>query len=118
MSIYGNPVMMGGSGGGGGGTAEVLLNEHEYKTTGGGTLSFSKSVTIVVSGTYFVAAHGYSDSMIVTLNGVSQPLSYERNSDYVRWYEETLSLSSGDVLSFNVTSTGYSAASAQVIRIA
>lgn len=116
MSIYGNPVYLGQEGGGGG-AVTVLLNEHEYKTTSGGTFSFSKTVTIEDSGTYFVAAHGYASSLTVTLNGVTQTLSFTQSNDYTFWYEDTLNLSAGDVLAFEINSSGRSAASAQVMRI-
>ena len=108
MSIYGNPVYLGQEGGGGG-AAEVLLNEHKYQQSGG-AISLDEPVT--------VAAHGYSTSMTVKLNGVTQTLSFTNSSDYTFWYEETLLLNTGDVVYINIPSSGRSALSAQVIRIA
>ena len=116
MSIYGNPVYLGQEGGGGG-AAEVLLNEHKYQQSGG-SISLVETVTIVNAGTYFVAAHGYSTGITVTLNGVNQTLSFTNSSDYTFWYEETLLLNAGDVVYINIPSSGKSALSAQVIRIA
>lgn len=108
----------GGGGGGGGSTIEILLNEQQYKTTSGGTFSYTKTVTIEKSGSYFVCVTGFATTVTVSINDVLQTLSFEVDANYTLWYVETLELQAGDVISIAVDSTGKSAVNAQVIKTA
>lgn len=103
--------------GGGGSGIEILLNEHEYKTTSGGTFSYSKEIEIQTDGSYFVSLISYSNRPTISINGVSQSLSFESATDYTWYYIENVILQSGDIISLSAPGTGKCAVLAQVIKL-
>lgn len=103
--------------GGGGSGIEILLNEHEYKTTSGGTFSYSKEIEIQTDGSYFVSLISYSSRPTISINGVSQSISFEYASDYIWYYIENVILQSGDIISLSAPGNGKCAVLAQVIKL-
>lgn len=109
--------LMGKQSSGGESEANILLNDLYSQDAGGGSYTFSKTVNIPKTGSYFVAAHGYSNSLTVKINGVSQELSIAITGGYIYWYENVLSLHEDDVIEIEIQTSKTSACSAQVIHI-
>lgn len=103
--------------GGGGGSTAILLNEHEYKDTSGGSFSYEKTVTIPKNSTYSIAVISYSNAPTIKINNVAQSYSFYNATDYTYYYTSELALNVGDEISISVTSTGRSAAYAQIIDL-
>lgn len=103
----------------GGSSVEVLLNEFTYKNSSGGTYTYTKTVNITQSGTYYIGALCYVEYMpTIAING--NPLTvtfyYAGDYSYSFWYPN-ISLNAGDVITFNCSSRGYSSVCAQVIKL-
>lgn len=95
----------------------ILLNEHRIKADSGGTFSYQEQVAIPSSGTYFVALVTYSNRPTVSINSVSQTLTFESSSDYIYVFIENMTLTADDVIAFSVSGSGKCFSLAQVIKI-
>ncbi len=102
---------------GGGGNIAILLDEHEYKDTSGGSFTYEKTVTIPKNSRYSIAVISYSNAPTIKINNVSQSYSFYSANDYIYYYTSELALSVGDEISISVTNSGKSAAYAQIIDL-
>lgn len=102
------------SGGSSGG--QLLLNETVFQNSGG-TLPFSKSVTIPKDGTYLVAVYGYTASQTVKVNTETISPTFTKTGDFFYMNVHELPLVAGDVVDIEMSSSGATAYSAIIIEI-
>lgn len=99
----------------GGGGIATLLNKSQYNPTSQGSwITFNESVTISKQSRYLIVAIGYTNNLIVSVNGVAQTLDFVDSSAYVRYFTKELDLQVNDVVNLNFPSSGRSAAYALI----
>ena len=103
----------------GGSGVEVLLNEFTYKNSSGGTFTYTKTVNITQSGTYYIGALCYVEYMpTIAINGNPVTMTFYYAGDYsYSYWNPNISLNVGDIITFNCSSRGYSSVCAQVIKL-
>ncbi len=97
--------------------SNILLNDFRVRTESGGTFSYEGQVTIPSSGSYFIALTSYTSRPTVSINNVSQALTFEASVDWVFVFVETMTLAAGDIVAFSASGTGKCYCLAQVIKI-
>lgn len=91
----------------GGGTALILLDK-ELTQSSGGSISIDETVTISEAGDYYIICYGYVNNVEVYINGVLQSNNFDNSSDYYHAYSQKKTLSVGDIVRVNITSSGKS----------
>ena len=108
-----SPVVVNVSGGGGSGN--TILHETQYKTTSGGTFSYSKEVTITETGNYKITCCSWGNNLNVEINGVSQSVTLA--DSYFRLFYAEISLNANDTIIMSTSGGGKCAAIFVVTKI-
>lgn len=89
------------------GTALILLDK-ELTQSSGGSISIDETVTISEAGDYYIICYGYANSVEVYINGVLQSNNLDNNNYYYHAYSQKKTLSVGDIVRVNISSSGNS----------
>lgn len=99
---------------GGGSESKVLINE--LQTQHGGSFTFNRTITIEENGNYKISAQSFSNAPSLTINGVSQSVTFSQTNYYVYVYNIETTLSAGDEIEYMVNSSGDSMAYISVVK--
>ena len=100
------------------GGGDVLEGYSATYTSGSGSHTYTKSITIPKTGSYYLFIGGYLESLTVEINDVEQEHYYDQNSDYIHiYYAPEKTLQANDVVDVSIASSGGSAIFSTIIEV-